>query len=36
LRLYGAYDIGTDEHGQPLVPPEHMLASEAAYNADAP
>jgi 3-hydroxyacyl-[acyl-carrier-protein] dehydratase len=36
LRLYGAYDIGTDENGQPLIPPEHMVASESAYNADAP
>lgn len=36
LRLYGVYDVGIDEAGNPLVPPAHMLAAEAAYDADAP
>ena len=36
MRLYGLYDVGVDENGQPLQPPEHMLAAEAAYDADAP
>jgi 3-hydroxyacyl-[acyl-carrier-protein] dehydratase len=36
LRLYGVYDVGIDEDGQPLTPPEHMLAAESAYDADAP
>ena len=36
LRLYGVYDVARDEHGQPLMPPAHMLAAEAAYAADAP
>jgi 3-hydroxyacyl-[acyl-carrier-protein] dehydratase len=36
MRLYGLYDIGVDQQGQPLVPPAHMLAAEAAYDADAP
>ena len=36
LRLFGLYDVGRDGDGQPLVPPPHMLAAEAAYNAQAP
>ena len=36
LRLFGVYDVGIDEQGQPLTPPPHMLAAEHAFNLTAP
>lgn len=36
LRLFGVYDVGRDEQGNPLVPPPHMLAAEHAFNVTAP
>ena len=32
MRLLGMYDVGRDENGQPIVPPQYMLEAEEAAN----
>ncbi len=32
VRLLGMYDVGRDEHGQPIVPPAYMLDAERVAN----